>query len=380
MTSVTHWAKFYPPEWGGMERVTHDLATGMVAGGMPTTVVAFDRSGTARVKEAVDGVDVVRCPLMASPASQPLSLRWVVEAVRAARRSDAVLIHAPNPLAAVPLVIVRMLRLFSRQPHRIVMLWHADIIGKGALGVLIRPVEHLMALLSDRIIATSPPYAAASAILTRYAAKVDIVSLGIDPDLPDFGEPLDPEIQAFAAGRPLVLSVGRLVPYKGFDTLIDAAALGKGAFAVVIVGGGPLEADLKARVNTSGAAGSVMLVGRQSAARLDALFRAASLYALCSNDRAEAFGIVLLEAMAYGLPIVARDIPGSGAPWVAGDGQSAIVTRAGGAAAICDAIVSVCVDDAVRLKLGGAGRARLESQFTALAMTKGVASILETRA
>ena len=133
---------------------------------------------------------------------------------------------------------------------------------------------------------------------------------------------------------------------------------------VVIVGGGPLRNELQHAIEIADVNDRVMLAGRLSDAALHALFERATLYCLPSIYRAEAFGVVLLEAMTYGLPIVATDISGSGVPWVNQHGCSGLNVPVGNPNALADACNQILRSEDLRRKLAGGSRQRYLSEFT----------------
>jgi glycosyltransferase involved in cell wall biosynthesis len=362
---IAHWAKFYPPEWGGMESVTRDLAVGAARAGHTVSVAAFTADGVNRL-ETLDGVTVTRSKHWKALASQPLSLDWLRTCVRLGRNADVVHIHLPNMLAAVAMPLIS-------KRSRVILHWHSDVVGKGVLGMLLRPLETYLARRADAIIATSAPYAAASPLLKRFSEKVVIIPLGIeDPSKLAEKTALPSHIAAFVAGRKLILSVGRLVPYKGFEYLIDAARELPDDACIVIAGGGELEPVLRAKVEASGLSARFMIAGRIESATLAALFDQATLYVMPSVERSEAFGVVLLEAMAYGLPIVATQIAGSGVPWVNVHGETGLNVKPRDGAALADAIRLLMVDDALAARYGTAARARYLECFTDSAMIAAV--------
>ncbi|MCB2078727.1 MAG: glycosyltransferase [Novosphingobium sp.] len=374
---VVHWAKFYPPEWGGVERVTADLAAGTAQAGIETTVVAFARDAELPREELQGGVRVIRNPMTFNPANQPISLRWIADCVRHSWNADAIVVHVPNLLVAIPLLIIALARLIGAGPRTRVLLWHSDILDKGALGMILHPLEHLVALLSTVIVATSPPYAAASPVLRRHSGKVAIVPLGIDP--PPASATIPPVPKKLARrldGRPFTLSIGRLVPYKGFDDLIRASSQINARAVCVIVGTGPEEQRLRALADEEGVADRIVFYGSSPADELDALFRNAAMYVLPSRRRSEAFGVVLIEALSYGLPIVACHIEGTGVPWVARDGDTAIVVAPDDPAALAGAIGVLLSDQESEARLGAAGKADFERRFTREAMVRAYNAML----
>jgi glycosyltransferase involved in cell wall biosynthesis len=364
---IVHWAKFYPPEWGGTERVTYDEANAAAAAGHDVAVVAFTRGAAG--SEIRHGVQVERASVVASIDSQPLSWRWLVLAVRRGRGADLIHIHTPNLLAALALVLIP-----SRV--RIILQWQTDLVEKGLLGRLAWPLERYMVHRAERILASSPAYALASPVMRRFPAKTLAIPLGIaDPALAPAADRLPAFVADFVGGRPLALAVGRAVPYKGFEYLIRAAAELRADAAVVIVGTGPLEPAHRALIEELGVGGRVLLAGRLSAADLNALFRAATLYVMCSVKRSEAFGLVLLEAMGHGLPTVATDIAGSGVAWVAGEGETGRIVPPRDPARLAAAIDDILSDPVARAAYGARARARYERLFTRERMLDAVLAL-----
>jgi len=225
---------------------------------------------------------------------------------------------------------------------------------------------------ADAIICTTQIYAEASAALAPFQAKLGVIPIGIEdePRLPA----KTPDVEAWLAwakGRPLILSVGRLVPYKGLDTLLAAATRLKGKAAFIIVGGGPLHEGLQAEILRLKLADTVRLVGRQSVENLNDLFARCDLFCMTSNDRAEAFGVVLLEAMRAGLPIVATKIPDSGVSWVNLHEYSGENITLNDAGQLADTIARLTSDSRLLASYGRQARMRYESEFTQEQMTAG---------
>ena len=243
-------------------------------------------------------------------ASQPLGIKYCQQCLKFGRNADVVHLHVPNMLGALCALLL------GKKP-RLLVHWHSDVINKGILGRILRPLEVALLRRADKIIATSRVYAEASDTLRPFREKIRIVPIGVADtklDNSSLDTPLwcDEQIR----GRKIILAVGRLVPYKGFDVLIEATKHISDQAVVVIVGSGPLHGKLKQAIDDANLKDRIVMAGRLSASELSALFARASLFCLPSISRAEAFGVVLLEAMACGLPIVATNIDGSGVSWV----------------------------------------------------------------
>lgn len=358
MPLVVHLAKYYPPDQGGMESVTHILATGAAAAGHHVTVICFQRLA---YPEADDGpVHIRRCHADLMINTQPLGLDYFVSGIRAGRRADIVHLHAPNLLAALAACML------GRRP-KLVVHWHSDVIGKGLLGRLVRPLERAMLARADVVIATSQRYVEGSMALIGLGDKISVVPLGVADMTKAFkhGASLDERFERFLAGRRLILSVGRLTAYKGFHLLIEAAGEMDPDAAVIIAGSGELMAELAEQIRTRGLGSKIMLAGPVTDAELAALYQRTEVFCLPSMKRSEAFGVVLLEAMAYGLPIVATNIPGSGVPWINCHGVTGINVEVGDAHALAQACCQLLRDAELRNRLAKGARARFEAHFTA---------------
>jgi phosphatidylinositol alpha-1,6-mannosyltransferase len=170
-----------------------------------------------------------------------------------------------------------------------------------------------------------------------------------------------------AQGR-LVVSVSRLVPRKGMDTLIEAAARlapTRPDLTVAIAGGGRDRARLDRLVRRSGA--PVRLLGRVDDERLPSLYACADAFAMLCRNRwggleQEGFGIVFLEAAACGVPQVAGDSGGASEAVV--DGQTGfVVRRPHDAAEVAHVLARLLDDDELRRTQGAAARERAEREY-----------------
>lgn len=169
--------------------------------------------------------------------------------------------------------------------------------------------------------------------------------------------------------RPVVVCVSRLVPRKGQDTLIRAMPRIRAAVpdaVLLIVGGGPYEADLRALAVSTGVADAVVFTGAVPWAELPAHYGAGDVFAMpCRTRRGgldvEGLGIVYLEASATGLPVIAGD--SGGAPDAVLDGETGWVVRGGSAEDAADRIVALLRDPALRARMGERGRAWVEEKW-----------------
>ena len=358
---ILHLGKYYAPVRGGIERYTQDLAEACVAQGDSVGVLVHRQPGHWRhVRESLGGVAVHRSGCVAAPVYTPLSPAYPFDLARALRelRPDLLHLHFPNPSCFAVLASAAARRL----PW--IVHWHADVPPdspdwrlRHAYRVY-RPFEQAVLGRAAAIIATSSPYADASPALARWRAKTDIVPLGIAPD-----QPRTPLADAWPGGTGLrLLGVGRLSRYKGFDVLIEAMAELADA-RLLLVGAGECEREWRALAERRGVAARVAFAGALDDDRLAGAYAAADALVLPSLDRGEAFGLVLLEAMRAGLPVIASAIAGSGVGFVVADGTTGLLVPPGDRDALVAAIGRLHDAD-LRARLGAAGRARWQQAYT----------------
>jgi glycosyltransferase involved in cell wall biosynthesis len=167
---------------------------------------------------------------------------------------------------------------------------------------------------------------------------------------------------------PRIVSVGRLVPFKGFDDLINACdelARRRIDFVCDIIGDGPLRKTLQAKIEQLDLSSRVNLLGSLSQGAVLEKLQAADIFALASTTDAQGatdvFPTVILEAMASARPVVSTRLAGS--PELVVDGQTGMLTPPGDSTALADALEQLLRHPELRLRFGDAGRRRIERHF-----------------
>jgi glycosyltransferase involved in cell wall biosynthesis len=360
---VLHLGKFYPPHMGGIETHLQALC-GEVSKCMDLEVVAAS-DGRQKIEEIVDGVRVCRVPTSLTFASTPLCPGMVTEINRA--NPDILHIHLPNPTAVLAY-------LASKHRGPLVVTYHSDTVRQKILGPMFAPFLHRALGRASAIIATSPDYRRTSPVLAQHLDRCHVIPYGIA--LEEF-EQADPGAVASVRaryGERLILSVGRLVYYKGFEFLIQAMRQVRGR--LLIIGTGPLRAKLEQMIAELGLADKVVLVGEIQNAEVTPYYHAAELFALASIARSEAFGIVQIEAMAAGRPVVNTSLD-SGVPFVSLDNQTGLTVPPENPEALAAAINRLLDDGELRQKLGSAARLRARQEFSLDTMTSRTLALYE---
>jgi glycosyltransferase involved in cell wall biosynthesis len=354
--SVLHVGKFYPPYRGGIESHLHALCRELTKSITVNVIVANEGH---RLRESViDGVRVRRLPRLFNLSATPVCPTMVREIRRA--DADIIHLHLPNPLAALAY-------LASRHKGRLVITWHSDIVRQKTIGRMLRPLDDAILSRASALIASSPNYVDSSPILSRNRDRCRVIPFGIDADA--FG-PRDTETAAKIRkryGPRIVLAVGRMVYYKGFEYLIRAMAGVHGH--LLLVGEGPLLRKLERQAFDAGAMDRITFLGRVSQEEMIGYFHAADVFVMPSIARSEAFGIAQLEAMACGKPVVNTWLK-SGVPFVSIDGETGVTVGPADADQLGAAINRLFDDPGLRNKLGAAAARRAREEFSVEVMVE----------
>jgi len=264
--------------------------------------------------------------------------------------------------------------LLPRTVKRVIS-WHSDIVRQQGLLKFYRPMLDRSLQDADAIIAATPAHISSSEQLApvRDSARFHVVPYGFDLSRFLTRPPLADEIRQRYAGKFLLFALGRHVYYKGFGFLIRALASVPQAM-LALGGQGPLTAALQRIARDAGVADRVDFVGRIPDRELPAWYHACDVFCLPSVEPAEAFGIVQVEAMACGKPVLCCRLD-NGVNWVNRDGETGLAVPPADPAALADALTRLRDDAALRARLGEEGRRRATSVFSAQAMARGTLAV-----
>jgi glycosyltransferase involved in cell wall biosynthesis len=376
---VLHVGKFFPPHPGGIERCLADMCGALTARGVAVAALAHAEPGAKSIQRRDPaGFDVTLAACHGQLLYAPLSpsFPFLLKRTLADFRPDLLHLHLPNTSAFFTLLSPAARRL----PW--VVHWHADIpldtrrrLLRLAYGAY-RPWERAMLRRAKAIIATSQPYLDSSAALAPWLKKTHVIPLGIADS------PIASDRAAATAGdSPLIsprpsalrpplriLAVGRLSYFKGIDVLLRAIA-DVAETSLVVIGDGECRKALERQARSLGIEARVQFVGRLDMdpagdMTLRAAYENADVFCLPSTDRAESFGLVLLEAMRARLPAIASAIAGSGVGFVVREGETGLLVPPGDAAALANALRRLAADAGLRARMGAAGAQRWQQEFT----------------
>lgn len=319
---LLHIGKYFPPYRGGMETYLSDLVEAQIKQGHEVTVLVHNHDwGIVRSKTKIEqpqpSLTLIRqaClrPILFTPLMLGLNRR--VKKLRQSNGFDVVHLHAPNP----SLFFLLLGRRTKQKPWLI--RWHADMVTESSSFLLkiiyrlIKPFETALLNRVDKIFISSAAYIEKSEVLQRFREKVVVIPLGLQTN--DFlSKSHSPQAPKAPDDVFKIFTLGRLTYYKNHQQLISAMT-DLPTMQLTIGGGGDLAGSLQAQIDTLGLNKKVKLSGSLSEAEKEQCFSQCHVFCLASNDRAESYGMVLLEAMLRNKIILVADTPGSGMKWLA---------------------------------------------------------------
>lgn len=319
---ILHFGKYYPPYHGGMEHYLRDLAEQQVKQGHQVTVLVHNhRHGYLKSNTQVErqqGVDIIRQaslrPLLFTPLM--LGLSKTIKRLNQQQKFDLIHIHSPNPSA--------FLLLFNRPAKKVAWLlrWHSDMVTKHVSLLLkmaylfIRPFEKKLLRQSEMILTSSENYRQHSLPLKALGERVKILPLGINPkQVITENLPKNWAERQWSGNRLRLFSVGRLTFYKNHQMLLTAVEKSD-CCQLIIAGNGQLKNRLQRQIKQQ-LKQRAKLLEQLNWQQINALYQSSDIFCLASHDRAESYGMVLLEAMIHDKIILVADTIGSGMSWLA---------------------------------------------------------------
>ncbi|MDQ6849307.1 MAG: glycosyltransferase family 4 protein [Actinomycetota bacterium] len=341
----------FPPRQGGIQSYVHELTLRQPAGSV--VVYASEHAGSAAF-DAAQPFPVLRHPsglLVPTPAT-----RNRVSAVLREQAATSVWFGASAPLG----LLAPALR--DAGAERVVASSHGHEVGwamlpgarqaLGRIGAHCDVVTYISEYTRQRLAGAYGPHPQ----LRQLTPGVDI-------------ETFHPSVSGSAvraqyglSDRPVIVCVSRLVPRKGQDVLIDVLRQVRREVtdaALLLVGSGPYERQLRRRADRAGVSEHVVFAGGVAYPRLPEHFAAGDVFAMpCRTRRrgldVEGLGIVYLEASAVGLPVVAGD--SGGAPEAVREGETGYVVGGRDPALLTRRLVELLQDADLRRRMGAAGR------------------------
>lgn len=385
--------KFYYPYVGGIEQVVCQVAEGL-AGQSKMSVLACSE-GRNYQDEIINGVRVVRVPSLIKLGNLPVPFGLTATLRRLSKKQDIIHLHMPFPFGDLACLL-------SGFRGKIVLWWHSDVVRQKKMMFFYKPLMMRMLRRADAIVVATKGHIEGSAYLKPFREKCVVIPFGVDKEIEEQADEYFKENGAArrkeekgseskeaesrdADGQPQekplrFLFVGRLVYYKGCDVLIMAFAK---AFAkikdaeLVMVGSGVLEEECRKLAKKLQMQGRITFLGEVSEHELYKQFAACDVLVLPSVARSEAFGLVQIEAMAFGKPVINTKLP-SGVPYVSLDKVTGLTVPPGDVGALAGAMQWMMEHKEEREKMGERARKRMKEEYQMETMLGRLKEFYET--
>lgn len=359
--------KLYYPVTGGIEKVVQQIAEGL-NDKTDMKVLVCQEKGRSK-KEIVNGVRVFRAGSLGILFSMPISLSFFLQFKKLAKYQDVIQFHYPFPLADLACIL-------SGYKGKVVIWWHSDIVRQKKLMKLYRPLMEKFLQHADVIIVATEGHIKGSDYLPRYRDKCVVIPFGVDRNVIEKSEKYFQSISVTSKSFVKFLFVGRLVYYKGCKILLEAFSQVEGA-RLTIIGKGEMESELKEMSRKLGISDKVKFLGQVSENELNQAFEECDIFVLPSIEKSEAFGLVQIEAMAYGKPVINTNLP-SGVPYVSLDGLTGITVPSNNVEALRSALIWMITHEEERLQMGLKARKRVNDCYLMEDMLERVHNIYKT--
>lgn len=352
MRKILQVNKLYAPWVGGVEKVVQNIAEGLKSQ-TEMSVLVCQPKGRTQVKE-INGIPVTYAGSFGIYFSMPVSFSFFRLFRKMSRKSDIIQFHMPFPIADLAYLL-------SGYKGKTVVWWHCDIVRQKKLMLFYKPVMDAFLKRVDRIIVATEGHINGSKYLQPYRDKCVIIPFGIDIQNYENHVSTGMKLETFQPNVKKILFVGRLVYYKGVEVLLDAFSKVSGA-ELFLVGTGALEESLHEQAKALGVAEKVHFLGKLSDDELKDCQQGCDFFVLPSVVNTEAFGLVQLEAMVYGKPVINTLLP-TGVPYVSLNGITGITVKPNDAEELAQAMQKLADDDSLRLTYGKNAYRRVREEF-----------------
>ncbi|RAX54224.1 hypothetical protein CCY99_04225 [Helicobacter sp. 16-1353] len=331
---VLQFGKFFPPDLGGIETVIEDLTLGLNKRGISCDVLCSNSKLKYEESTLPCGAKIMRCASFGKFASTSIAPQMIFKLRKIIDNYDIIHMHLPDPMANLALLL-------ANYKNKIIILhWHSDIIKQKRLLKLYLPLQQKLLKIATAIIATSNKYIEESAFLPKFRDKCVGIPIGVNKESL-VADDVDKDIIRFPKNKKVIFSLGRFATNKGFEYLIESAKYLSDEYVIFIGGSGneALKKQFEEQVRAEGLENKVYLMGRIKRNNLQYYYKNCHIFALPSIQ--ESYGIVLVEAMSFGKPIICTKLYPSGNDWINMHNKTGLVIESKNPQAIAKAIEEI---------------------------------------
>lgn len=361
MIKVLQVGKFYPPDTGGIESTIYEITEGLNKRGMVCDVLCSNNKNNYSeefIQKDTYSYKVFRVKSLGKKFSTSIAPQMITKLREIIKYYDIIHIHHPDPMAALALF------LSNHKKKKVFLHWHSDIVKQRFLLPFYLPLLRWLQKRADIIIATTEKYIQESEQLKDFKEKCIAIPLGVNKSNFLIDQKKINEIKKKYKNKKIIFSLGRFVYYKGFEYLIEASKYLPYDYVVLIGGDGPLKDKYLDIISKNKLSEKVYLLGKISQEDLGNYYSACNIFCLPSITKSEAFGLVIVEAMSFGKPIIATKIKGSGVDWVNQHKLTGINIEVKSSKAIAEAIVHVLENKSIYEFYSRNALERYHNEFT----------------
>jgi rhamnosyl/mannosyltransferase len=307
--------KLYFPWVGGIEKNVQEISEGLSQDKFDIEVLVCKSKGLG-IKEIINGIKIIKAASFGILYGMPISITFPFILAFKSFNKDILHFHLPFPLAVFSYLF------FCNKRNKVIVTYHSDIVKQKWFMKIYEPFLISFLRNSNKILVSSPNLINSSKYLKMYKDKCTILPLFID--LNKYSSTIlkaDYYIDGISSNDKVVLFVGRLVYYKGIEFLIEA--MQDVNAKLLIVGEGNLRNKLENIVKKLELSKKVIFLGEVPDQKLKYCYSFCDIFVLPSIENSEAFGIVQMEAMSFGKPVINTDLP-TGVPFVSIHGKTGL--------------------------------------------------------
>ncbi|QLC67484.1 glycosyltransferase [Flavobacterium sp. LPB0248] len=361
--------KAFPPikKLGGVEKVMEYFYYGLNESGIKCDVLGANDKNSRKIDKYCEEGLVYRESLLFKAKSTFFSISLIFRLWKIKDEYDIIHVHLPDPMALLALFL-------TRPKSKIIVHWHSNILKQKYAYLIIKYFETWVLKKSDLILCTTPNYSINNKVLKSFINKVSYVVIGLDIDKSLFSSQTESKINENYQTKKKLIYVGRFVYYKGIEFLIQAMSLIESDCVLFLIGDGEMKIQMENLVSELKISDKVIFLGEVDDSYKFSYIKSSDMLVLPSLFKTEAYGIVQVEAMALGVPVLSTKIEGSGVDWVNKDSESGVIVTPGKSKEIAKAIDKVFSNPEFLMDISEGAKKRYETLFTKEKMINQVVS------